>query len=421
MRSRKTTAGAILAIVGMTILSACGEESTNSENTVQGEGDVTEETVETVVKEEGIVLLLDGWSGSGISLADLKWSTMGGEKKSISFKPAAGEDLKYVAEIEPEAVRRVAARMYSADPKITCDAEGCKDSTGAINFETISDIGNSPVHGAMYQAWGIKNGAWIATIPSDFANIWYGTRKLNVTREAVSFDDLPELNQAAGRAIAISVAFGQVYPTTPLWLDGGVVPTVNIFDTAPEGESITPIQTGAGDFLQGTHADIPEAMGLGAGLLTWMSSPTTGCGSGVLCVPGIVKTETKASELQRFEVCSEGLRGVLEQGSINMSYTYPKPTHQFGVWGGADADGNQPGGTPLWKTTPPYAEGPVEIHYEYAHLYDRYGIYQRAGRTSVVGEDPVEDTSRVPNEADLAVWFGGAWQICSSETSETIK
>ena len=409
-RTRKIV-GAIGATLSMAALAACGGAGPGKDvaPNVAGDGKVLPTVLPT---GEGIVLLLDGWSAAGIDTADLTILSAEGERKPIQFRPATGEDLRTIAGTEPEAVRRVAARMYSADPNIVCDAKGCRDSKESIDFETLAKIGTSPVHGSMYQAWGIENGAWVATIPDDFTDVWYGTRNLTVMRDYVGSTDYTMPNSAFGKAIAISISFGQIYPTTPLWLESGVSEPPTDFETILEEEGPEYDATRAEAFLGGLHADVPDARGLGAGVLTWMSSPTTGCGSGVLCVPGIIKADTKASETQKFEVCSDYLRGVIEQGAIDVSYTFGKPIHQFGAWGGSEADGNRPGGVPLWRTTPPYAEGVIEIHYEYAHLYDRFGLRRKAGRVSIVGEDSLEDTSRVPNAEDLSVWFGGFWQVC---------
>jgi hypothetical protein len=110
-----------------------------------------------------------------------------------------------------------------------------------------------------------------------------------------------------------------------------------------------------------------------------MTSPSTGCGAGVICVPGKATTTVDAEKPTTELVCSGTYTGVRETGTVHVSYTYLQITHQFGLWGGAEPDIITESGVPLWNTTPPYVTGEVNLIFEYAHLYDQNGIYEKIG------------------------------------------
>lgn len=389
-----TIAGLIAGIFATLILVGCGEKRSEP---IQFDATSTTSTADTTVEESGtdmqITIVIDGWSKAGITESSLTWSDGAEKRTALQWRAVDVETLKEIATEYPEVPTRLAARMYSADPYITCGPDKCQDSTGDIEYEALVDPTTSPVHGALYEAWGIRTGAWIATIPAETATLWFGTQALEISRSNEIPEFTPEGVQAAGEVIAITVSFGTIHPIAPAWLVGTPA-TVSEFgsvevDTSG-GYSYTSVP--AEKFLRGVHSEVVGASNIGASRLTWMTSPTTGCGGGTICVPGAVATEITADTPTVTIVCSGSYTGVLERGAVRVSYTYPQIVHQYGIWGGAQSSISTESGIPLWNTTPPYVSGPMEMIFEYAHLYDQIGIYGKVGYVRTVGEDasPVE-------------------------------
>jgi len=401
-RTGRTLVGLIVsvAVVGLT---GCGEERSEP---IQLDATTTTSTDETATNETSpvITIVLDGWSMAGISRGSVTWSEGSGKQTPVQWVAAEEADVRAIAAVRPDVLTRLAARMYSADPALTCNLEQCQDSTGEIGYGDLVDPTKGKVHGAIYSAWGIRTGAWIAKIPAETALLWFGAQQLFITRETDKPDFAPDVERAAGEIIALAISFGALHPIAPAWLDGAT-PTVTEFgsvdvdETGKYAYNAVPAES----FLVGVHSEVPGAANLGASRLTWMTSPTTGCGAGVLCVPGVAKSEIEAGEVTAELVCFETYTGVLETGTIRVSYVYPQITHQFGIWGDTQPSIITESGIPLWNTTPPYVSGPLQLIFTYAHLYDQKGIYSKVGE--------VRELASEAAGGEAKVWFAG-WGQC---------
>lgn len=400
-RVRRTLIGLFVTIAGAGLV-GCGE---NRSEPIQLDGAETTSTTTAGTDEAAtaITLVLDGWSKAGISDGSLTWSEGNGKRTPVQWTAVDETVLRQIAAVKPDVLTRLAARMYSADPALTCDTEQCQDSTGEIEYAALVDPTKGKVHGAMYEAWGIRNGAWTATIPSETASLWFGAQQLVIARSDETPDFTPEGERATGEVIALAISFGNLHPIAPAWLVEAT-PTITEFNSVEVDASggYTHSSVPAETFLRGVHNEVSGAGNLGASRLTWMTSPTTGCGAGVVCIPGAAATEIQADAPNSRLVCSEGHTGVLETGTVRVSYTYPQIAHQFGIWGDAAPSIITESGVPLWNTTPPYVSGALELILEYAHLYDQNGIYEKVGQ--------IRDAS-VAAGATPATWFVG-WGQC---------
>jgi hypothetical protein len=400
-RVRRTLIGLFVTIAGAGLV-GCGE---NRSEPIHLDGAETTSTTTAGTDEAAtaITLVLDGWSKAGISNGSLTWSEGNGKRTPVQWTAVDETVLRQIAAVKPDVLTRLAARMYSADPALTCDTEQCQDSTGEIEYAALVDPTKGKVHGAMYEAWGIRNGAWTATIPSETASLWFGAQQLVIARSDETPDFTPEGERATGEVIALAISFGNLHPIAPAWLDGAT-PTLTEFNSVEVDETGKYAHNAvpAESFLVGVHSEVPAAANLGASRLTWMTSPTTGCGAGVICVPGVAKSEIETGEVTAELVCSETYTGVLETGTIRVSYVYPEITHQFGIWGDAQPSIVTENGIPLWKVTPPYVSGPIELIFMYAHLYDQNGIYSKVGEIRDANEAAGGETN---------VWFAG-WGQC---------
>lgn len=400
-RKRNTAIGLLLAVA---TASSCGG---GGNSPTPGAGETTAEKPEEE-KTPSITIILDGWSMAGVPVDALEIESETGGRRVLQLEALDEGEAAKISERQPEALTLLAARMYSADPEIVCGARECSDTTGPIPFEALTKPGMGRVHGELYRAWGVETGAWVGRVEETEARIWFGENYLDVAVEKTEGALGERQKAASGSVIALAISFGNLHPIEAAWLKGAPKREPRLFystsEPVPE-DSYVP----ADDFLRGTQRAAPGSGNLEATKLTWMTSPTTGCGTGVICIPGTVNPENREVNLEWRQVCNGDTQGWLQTGRIETTYDYEAPTHQFGMWGDETPDIILQNGTPLWNRTPPYVSGTTKFTTEYAHLYDARGLYDKVGTVWREGEvapeaTPVED------------WYRG-WGLCAEPTS----
>lgn len=414
--TRNQAAAVLVALGIMAGITSCSGADNGGVSPIELEGSGTSEVTETTAagaaedySQEYITVLVDGWSMAGISKTSITWSaTNDGLGTQVSFAEAGKRDLEAAAEKDPEAVRSLVARMVTADPSLTCDKGGCRTDSREIPYEDLIQPASGKVLGASYSDYGIAAGVYAARIPGRTATLRYGSSTYNITQ--IGEGEAAGLGAEAGTGVeAVAVAFGVIFPITPEWLGGEHGYKDRLFYDL--GEATVPAVTPE-KFFGGLAAVVEGAATLSAGQLTWRSSPTTGCGVGVLCVPGITKAEVKSLGSTSFKVCNGENTGKLEVGAVDVSYTYGARTNQFGVWGDVSPDGKLGGRGLVWTTEPVYTSGASSQHHVYAHLYDGLGLFDKTGRVSTIGLDPETDTKYIPGPEYLQKAFGGTWKVC---------
>jgi hypothetical protein len=260
----------------------------------------------------------------------------------------------------------------------------------------------------LYQDYGIETGVYVAKVSAEATNLKYGGDAYNISQTTAEEAVLLGAKPGTG-VVAVGVGFGSIFPLNAEWLGGKTAYTVRPFVKIGENR---PVSVAAETMLSGLGTSNPGVNNLTAGQLTWRTSPTTGCGVGVLCVPGIAQVESVETETQIFKVCKGVDTGIIEMGAVDISYTYKGRTNQFGVWGEGKPSGVVAERAVIWTSEPAYVVGASKQHHVYAYLYDDFGLYDTTGRVSTIGLDPESDTKYVPGAEYLQKIFGGAWKTC---------
>lgn len=362
-----------------------------------------------------IKLVVDGWSKLSMADGVLQWSVAGRAGSTpVALRVASLSEVEEIAAKDPRIIEQLMARTVTADPTLRCINTGCETDDGAIPLSMLVDLRTSPVLGASYAAWGVEHGVWIGDVPEREAVLTYGRTSITIAlQEAIDDDYIPadveETSESGIRAIGVSL--GAVFPLYAEWLGGE-----RLFSSGARGGievGDDPASVDPKLAFQGLGTPMSGIEGLGMGHLMWRTSPTTGCGAGIGCVPGSTTSEVRIIEQRRVPVCSGELRSYVEFVSLDAKITYAQPTHQFGMWSGLKPDGAF--GTRenvMWITAAPLVSGATHQHHAIVYLYDAEGLADMVARISDHAVDGEEDVTFRYQETDLSRFFGGAWAVC---------
>lgn len=292
---------------------------------------------------------MDGWSMSNIVPSSLKASNDSlSSGAALNWRPATLDDIAQLHNEAPGLLTNVAARMISSDAHLKCTTTGCSDSHGAIPDEWFVDATKIPVLGREYKAYGIRSTLWVSEAAQSRTTLYlhYGVGSTYLLSGFVNshVDPLARTGSdgySSNRWI-ISSAFGQLFAPQPWWLSSTTAyqplspqPTVGT-----SGGVLDTLGTGT-VFTGGLGVPDLRASGLNATQLTYMSSPTTGCGAGVLCVPGSASgLHTSVRSTSQSLACSlDGHQAALVTGvEAAWTYHFSAPTTQYqGLGGGSTA------------------------------------------------------------------------------------
>lgn len=391
---------------------------------------------------------LDGWSHRTVGSSDgvfVAASSRGERLGTLreEFTPASLEDLSELLARDPAAVERLMARMVRFDVELSCSLEGCSSQRGEVPLEWLASPALVPNLGEMYSAWGVEHGVWVArldvperseTLASGFSG-WrpavLPAGSAIVSEEAPRSDDgsdgVDEDGDASAvvlghvRDVAMSAAFGTVFPLVPNWINEGGIWANTTYAVVPSAavsggvDSLPASLQDPSALWRGLSYDAPQLASLSPSVLTMLSSPTIGC-NGALCVPGQFDTELAVSagfpvlvcphedfpERSGFYPDAQGL-GFVSQFSFTLDI--PHPVRQMGVdippadqWEGA-----VPGGAGPFTGDPPLVSGPTEF---------------RVQQVLVAAGDPAEahlvySSGFAPDAAVISEddWSSSWWQL----------
>lgn len=374
----------------------------------------------------GPALYLDGWSVANLDMHALTLTDSAGGAVPLTWQPVSRADVAHLQKISPQLLRDVAARMITPAAKLRCTTTGCSGPTGLVRGEEFVDATTIPGLGASYQGWGINHTIWEAALPAGLTQgtLTYGTYSMPIIRS------IKQATLAPGAAATgadgyfantwlFAGAFGRLFAPDAQWLAPHPAPFLI-------GVGLGSVPSAAGDPLvrdsrvygRGLGVPSPTVAKMTSSSLTYMSSPSTGCGAGVLCVPGAAGSlETKAVTSETSKVCNGSLSALGVFVTADWHYRFDAPTNQFGIWNGqhpaqfANARGADP---VFWTGQPPLQSGAVTMHEALVYLLEGSGttVISLVGNASQVGVDPQSSTTMVAGSADAAKYLGTGWKAC---------
>jgi hypothetical protein len=387
-------------------LSACSQSGSTT-TTTQATSDSAPATA--TGDPTSVSIYVDGWSEASMAQDALQYTDLAGSVRSIELVPASTDDIAALAARSPETVRNLAARLLTANPTLSCDAERCLADTTEISFSEISNPDSSPYLKGLYGSWKIKTGVWMATL-ENADNLIYGANRLAVGLSSEE-DDLTSTKTETG-VRAIGFAWGKPFNIDPAWLRGSTYTTMFTENVDPAATT-TPAPVDVANLFTGLGTENRGMWNLTDSHLTWKSSPSTGCGVGVLCVPGVATATVSNLTQKRILACDAVRAGFVEFISVDVAYNYTFVTHQYGLWDEQTPDGSVKG-SKVWLTPPPLALGDTKVHHTLMYLYDKRGVVEIAGRIANFANEGADETGKKYTEKDLATMFGGSFSPCTS-------
>lgn len=395
----------------------------------------------------GAVVYLDGWSYATIAGKKVSYApdTQDGKSLDVSWSPLQEDDIATLAKENPDVVERMAARLFTTAADLACDENGCTSSEGDLSFADLASPPSIPGLGDVYKDYKVNTGIWAAqlNLPTGTTSVvlsapdWISIN-LNVANHdgqlnseepadvqegdlSDSEEVLPSADNGYLKSVyPLSAAFGSFFITTPTWIEDEARPQ-DRRQALGTDLSVEDIQAKLAEPLFAKGLSVPETMatGLNASQLTFMSSPTTGCGLGVLCVPTSVETSFSDHEVSITPVCKidDGQRAFLSIENTYWNFTLPGSTSMRGVWNGKSEESFKgPGASVVYTGNPPLATGEQRLKETVVRLYDGTGgevkLFGQAGQMAQEGYDSEEALSRVVTTEDISNIFEGHYATC---------
>jgi len=391
----------------MLVLSACSQSGTSPTTTITSEPSETSWMPPTA--STSVSVYIDGWSEASMAVGALQYTDTSGAVQQVKLIPADIDAIATLAARSPETVRNLAARLLTTNPKLSCDAERCGTDISEISFSEIANPDSSQYLKGLYGSWRIKTGVWVATL-KNADMLMYGTNRLAVGIA----DDTEVLSNTTTDTgdRAIGFAWGKLFNIDPAWLNGYTYTTMFTENVDPAVQG-TPAPVDVANLFTGLGTENRGMWNLTNSHLTWKSSPSTGCGVGVLCVPGVAGSQVSNLTQRRILACDGSRAGFVEFISVDVAYSYKFASHQYGLWDEQTPDGNV-NGSKVWLRPPPLALGDTKVHHTLMYLYDVRGVVEISGRIANFANEGADETEKKYAEKDLATMFSGKFSPCTS-------
>lgn len=423
-----------------------GEGSTEPAETLNPDGS-------PVVSGSGpsATIYLDGWSYATIAGKQVTYApdTQGGASLDINWSPLNEDDIKALAKDNPDVVERMAARLFSTASDLACTDAGCTSSEGDLSLAELASPPTIPGLGDVYKDYKVNTGIWSAqlSLPSDASSVilsapdWTPMTLSVINQDGVA--DIPADSQIdvqegeeAGSYVQtmepaadngylksvypVSAALGSFFITTPTWIEDEAR-TQDRRHALGTDLSVESIQEKLSEplFAKGLATPDVLANGLNASQLTYMSSPTTGCGIGVLCAPTTIETTFTDFDVSITPVCKtdDGQKAFISIENAFWNFTLPGATSMRGAWDGqSEDDFKGPGVSAVYTGQAPLISGDQRLKETVVRLYDgtngEVKLFGMAGQMAQDGFDSDESLNRVVTAEDIPNLFDGQYAAC---------
>lgn len=398
-----------------------------------------------------LTVYMDGWSFATLSASRITAASnapsddprQGAQDvQNVLFVPMSAQEVADLGASDPDVLGRVAARMVSTDDALACDDQGCRSGAGEVGFDALADPSRIAGLGASYKGYGVKSSLYKAqvTVPAEAPSItlsaegWNGIelkKDIPATSEVddASVEDGGEVqtitvepdanNGYLKNTFVVSAGLGRFFTPTPSWV--GEQPLAQQrregLVTGLEVAGL-PVEATAGPlFARGLGAPVSLTSGLTDSQMTFITSPTTGCGVGVMCVPGAVDTVVESFTSEPLRVCTaDGSSGVVVVENSVWSFDLEHPTSIHGAWNGsALEDFAGKGSSVVYTGQAPLVSGPQRLKESTIRLYDTptsVTLVASAGQMAQEGQDSAELFDRQLSTDDISGSFGGIYSAC---------
>lgn len=389
-----------------------------------------------------VILVMDGWSYRALSSIQLTYVPVnsnaepatGVASKNLTFSPANQSTLNQLLSTTPQLVAGLFSRLATPSSKVTCTTTQCQAGSTQLQLSSLLNPSTIAGFGPEYAGYKITSGVYVASaiIPNKAAGFalsgpGYNTLQLSASTSStpVSTDPGQQPIPADGQngflkgIYPVAAGLGQLFPFTPSWVGSNPVPfTSPLPPNIPTGPlSQSQAATNATLFAAGLSVPVSQASGLNASQLSYMTSPTTGCGPAVACVPQHSSATYTAAPTSQVSACYAGTKSataiILSDSTWSLNYTVP--TSQFGSWGGVKPQGYD-SATGLYQGLPPLTTGPQKLRQSAALVYTQVTPQLSAvfGKTAQYAKATAAELTAPFDSSALSAL--GSWTICKSQS-----
>lgn len=342
------------------------------------------------VNRSRVDVLIDGWSYRTLENKSINWVGSDTVKGTLVWEKVNADDLAEILRTTPDLLEKLLARTMTLDSRVSCDENGCSVGDRKLDLDGILDPSSVEGFGGSYADWGIESLLYKATIDVS-GDVKSVTLEAGEGYNTISFDTLPtgfeneKPNAANGyfrNRYLMSAGLGNMFITDPAWVTGEEKPV------ATQPGEIGAVDDDFVEQLKKAQPNVAAVEGLGTSIagsvenavltssvLTYMTSPTTGCGVGILCVPSRVPVSIESRVKEVAAVCpqdTENARNGAVLDDVTISVVLPGRIHQYGLWNGTDPENfeDASGFGLLQGGNAPLVDGEVKIRWSAVGFFD---------------------------------------------------
>jgi len=393
-----------------------------------------------------VLLVVDGWSYKIMDGATFTYQAVGHNltvdkdvpPSAITFKPATSAQLNQIAHTVPTLVRNLFARLATTNPSLRCTETDCTVAGKNLPLSDLLNPSQIPTFGSEYAGYGINHGVYIgsALVPKTSLGLaisapGWNTLQLSSNEGLIappgSGDSPPQpsaLNGYLKNLYPLATGFGQIFPLSPTWVGASPISeAAEIPSDAPVG-NLTPAQNAANAklFADGLSTKVSAANTLDPTQLTYMTSPTTGCGPGVACTPMAAHDRVVVAPNQTLTLCYNSVpipnTVILSDSTWYLSFAVP--TSQYGAWNGKNpagfASSSSTASPGLYTGAPTLAKGTVKLRESVVLVYTQPVTQLTAvfGTTEQYGYSSPSSLTQPFNQSSMSNF--GQWTSCKSSS-----
>lgn len=386
-------------------------------------------------------IYLDGWTMRTLAGLDII-ASHGEFSQPLKFTPLTADDITQLLLIEPNIVAEALSRMVSGDSSLRCDTSGCTANGSQFDSALLTQLTLTGSLSDMYQGWNITSGLYRAEVLAERDQMLTisaaGWDSLLLNTKSGSYvptiiTDTSETNGYGRNLWYIAGAWGNFFIPDVRWNDIEAVTydidsdyelsNLDIIDP-DDLESISQ-KLPSGLFARGLADPVPSEwlVGFNRSELTYLTSPTTGCGPVSLCVPDKLQVKISQTSVSQNLACNvDGRYSVAVSVSSDWDITVLAPTHLFGAWNGVLSETFHNSDNYLsvlgYTGTPQMVGGLVSLRQLQTYLIDRRGsIIALDGSRFQIGIESSEKTSTVLDFDNFSNMFLG-WSLCADLNPE---
>jgi hypothetical protein len=379
---------------------------------------------------ESVRIYLDAWSKA----------TLGGRPVTIdgveiTWVPVEHAHLTQLLGDAPDLVGRTIARLVTADVDLFCAVDGCQVREIPVGIDQLADLGHVEVFGAMYRQLGLTHGLWYAEVPvtrtsasglvdgafvvvaadgfSELVLVHQPFADPEVDDDLEASDDRTPREPANGFGkglFLVAAGAGQLFTPEPQWVggDGTGFDRLNLLPvdapSAPTGEPVF-----------GPSVTDQGVLRLTNGLLTYATSPTTGCGGLMVCTVGAVTARVENYQRSDHVIGQDGFDGdgLLLLISYDLVFDLDHQAHTAVVWDGAvpPFENQNDMITAVFAGYPPLHTGPAALRISLALVVVDAGEPLVANLAYRVAQHGFGDDTHRYQIGDLPDLFAGRYRL----------